>query len=319
MSWDNVPWFVGGGAQHSPEVARLLAFAATSGAEGIVAPGDLKVLPLSVPGGSVRIAQGASLVLNRATGGTSQTYVGRLPSEDVVEIAPTGSGAGRSDLIVVQVEDPFMAGEPWQAPIDPTVGPYIFTRVIPNVPAGTTSLQAVPGYSGRSAAVLARIDIPASTGTITGAMITDLRKLAQPREHRDVFMAGLSGSTQIIASSTEITDWPVYNVQVYVPTWATRVDVITTVSGYLVTDALTDGIVRTVLGSLVGSSQTIDYDNPTGATRESVTLLCGAAIPADMRGTTVTLKVQTDMNRGKLTARYNTQVVHDVNFYEKAV
>lgn len=95
----------------------------------------------------------------------------------MVAIAATGSAGGRSDLIVAQVEDPNMAGEPWQTPTNPAVGPYIFTRVIPNVPAGTTSLRPL-GYSGRSAIVLARVDLPASTGTVTASMITDLRELA---------------------------------------------------------------------------------------------------------------------------------------------
>lgn len=318
MSWDSVPWFIGGGAQHSPEVARLLAFAATSGAEGIVAVGDLKVSALSVPGGSVHVADGAALVLNRAAGGTSQTYVARLPSEDTATIAPTG-GSARSDLIVAQIEDPFMAGEPWQDPVDPTVGPYVFTRVISNVPAGTTSLQAVSGYSGRSALVLARIDIPANTGTITAAMITDLRKLAQPREHREVFMGGVSAASTITASSSAITDWPVYTVQVYVPTWATRVDLMTTVTSFQVSAVKTDGNVRAVIGTIVGGAQALDLDNPSGPTREAVTLLAGATVPVAMRGTLATIKVQTDMVRGTLVGRKGTQVVHDVNFYEKAV
>ena len=61
MSFDSVPWFVGGGALHSPEVARLLAHAATSGAAGVVTPADLAVSALPVPGASVRVAVGGAL------------------------------------------------------------------------------------------------------------------------------------------------------------------------------------------------------------------------------------------------------------------
>lgn len=240
MAWDATPWFVGGGAQHSPEVARLLAYAATSGAEGIVSPKDLKVGPLAVPGGSVTVAPGAALVRNRATGGDSQTYVARMATQDTVAIAPTGSGAGRSDLIVAQIEDPFLAGEPWQDPADPTVGPYIFTRVIPNVPAGTTRLQDVPGYSGRSAVTLARVDLPASTGTVTAAMITDLRKVALPRERTEVRAMNVATDKKYTITATSAypaggQTWPAeaedVGIDIDIPEWASVVKIIATWGG----------------------------------------------------------------------------------------
>lgn len=233
--WDSVPWFVGGGAQHSPEVARLLAYAATSGAEGIVAPEDLKVAPLDVPGGAVRVLPGAALVLNRAAGGGQQTYVARLPEADQVEIASTGSSGGRSDLIVAQIEDPFLPGEPWPEPDDPTVGPYVGTEVIPNVPAGTTRLQDVPGYEGRSAITLARVDLPSSTGTVTAGMITDLRKVAVPRERTEVRAMNVLGDDKyIITAESEPPNggqtWPAQaediGIEIDIPEWATVVKVI---------------------------------------------------------------------------------------------
>src|SRR5690606_29700444 len=130
MTWDAVPWFVGGGAEHSPEVARLLAYAATGGAEGIVLPTDLRVAPLSAPGSGVRVLPGAAPVRTRASGGALQTYVARLPVANTVSISATGSGAGRSDLIVARIEDPYVAGTPYQEPENPASGPYVFTRVI---------------------------------------------------------------------------------------------------------------------------------------------------------------------------------------------
>jgi len=222
MTWDSVPYFVGGGAQHSPEVARLLAYAALGGAEGIVGPADLKVAPYEVPGTGVRVLKGAALILNRATGGDQQTYAVRNPSVDVVEIAPTGSSGGRSDLIVAQIEDPNMPGEPWQRPEKPESGPYVFTRVIPNVPKGTTRLQDVPGYGGRTAVTLARVDLPASTGTVTSSMVTDLRAMARPRSERVIVPATIQKADllNLLPSwqnfpETQITGIPV-------PAWATH-------------------------------------------------------------------------------------------------
>ncbi len=230
MTWDSVPWFVGGGAHHSPEVARLLAYAATSGAQGIVTPGDLRVEPLAVPGSSVRVLAGACLILSKAAGGAQQTYVGRNPSEDVKGIAATGSGAGRSDLIVAQIKDPFMPGEPWADPADVTVGPYISTEIIPNVSPTTTTVP-----SGVSGIPLARIDIPANTATITKEMIRDLRYLALPRS-LTVQAGGVPNSYWHLGNNThKDTDGTVdkYGMAriseirptISIPSWATHVDI----------------------------------------------------------------------------------------------
>lgn len=219
MAWDAVPWFVGGGAQHSPEVARLLAYAATNGAEGIVTPGDLKVTATLVPGGTVNIAPGDCLIRNRAQGGQSQTYVGRNPIEDNVPISPTGANT-RSDLIIAQIEDPFLPGEPWQDPEDVTAGPYVFTRVIPNVPSWTKRVQEVAGFEGRTAITLARVDIPASTSTITDAMITDLRKVALPRQHRQLYASSIAVARDL-TNTGSYAKWLTDEVAIEIPEWAT--------------------------------------------------------------------------------------------------
>lgn len=222
MPLDSVPWFVGGGAQHSPEVARTLAFAATGGKQGVISPGDLKVTPTSVPGNSVQVSVGSAVIPSRNATGRNQSYIARMNTADTAAIAATSSSGGRSDLVVIQIEDPWVSGEPWQDPSDPTVGPYVFTRVISNVPAGTTDLNNVSGYSGRTAITLARIDIPASTGTITSSMITDLRSIANPRSERTVVSGVLTGAERVLSTDTW-QSFPVNNISnVYVPTWATH-------------------------------------------------------------------------------------------------
>lgn len=249
MAMDPVPWFVGGGAQHSPEVARLLAYAATGGAEGIVSVGDLQVLPLSVPGQGVQVLPGAALIRQRGSDDTGQTYVARNASATTVSVTPTGSSGGRSDLVVVQVEDPTVAGEPWQDPADPKVGPYVFIRVIPNVPAGTTRLQDVSGYSTRSAVTLARIDYPASTGTVTAAMIKDLRKVARPRQLTGKNMSFPTGSNPMPTGS--YSGWPTgIGEQVDVPDWATKALVTANIGGIYapVNSGVTAAGLRTYVG-----------------------------------------------------------------------
>jgi hypothetical protein len=113
-----------------------------------------------------------------ALGGGSQSYAARMPTVEQVDVPPVTVEGPRSDLVIARVEDPY-GGETWPAPEDPTIGPYVFTRVIPDVPAGTTSIRDVDPDS--TAVTLARLDMPPGTTTITAAMVTDLRQLARPR------------------------------------------------------------------------------------------------------------------------------------------
>lgn len=324
MGFDPVPWFVGGGAQHSPEVARLLAFAATGGVEGVVTPSSMKVTPTSVPSGSVQVSVGAALILNRAAASDQQTYVARMATADTVAVAQTSSSGGRSDLIVAQIEDPFLSGEPWQDPADPTVGPYVFTRVISGVPAGTTRLQDVSGYEGRSAVTLARIDIPASTGTVTAAMVKDLRNLARPRETTVVF-ADLGTSTGTLSATTG-TAFPPYNPAVPVPTWATHVRVDVTVAQLQAAGSST-GFAS--LGVQNGSGTSIiDGDQMTYNVDASVTstrFVHLATVYGDVRSVAgATLKPTLFMRKsasgqGNLVYDAGSQMVYRITFYEKIV
>jgi hypothetical protein len=178
MTWDGIPWFVENTAA-SEETLRLIVETAASGGEGVIAPADLLVTALDVPGAGVQVGPGAMVAKRRAAaGGGDQSYAARNPTLDPVGIEPTSSDGGRSDLIIVRVEDPY-GGETWPAPEDPEVGPYVFTRVIPDVPPGTTSILDVDGDS--TAITLARVDIPASTSVITAPMVTDLRQMVRPR------------------------------------------------------------------------------------------------------------------------------------------
>lgn len=327
--FDSVPWFVGGGAQHSPEVARLLAYASTSGAEGIVTPADMKVTPLAVPGGAVQVLPGAALIRHRGAGGAQQTYVARLPVADQVSVAATGSGAGRTDLIVAQIEDPFTAGEPWQEPSDPTVGPYVFTRVISNVPAGTTRLQDVPGYEGRSAVTLARVTLPASTGTVTAGMIADLRDVAVPRRSSDLQVVHLGAVSQL-AVSTTMQPWPLASnggqvASLRIPEWATHAQMLITYSA-IVMRAGSYGNTRATLGPLQFAGAW-DTQAGTGTDPYQMPFFLASAliIPESIRGTTQPLSLHAapatsgQSAATQPTAIAATRVVVQVEFEERAV
>lgn len=167
--FDPKPWFIGlEGVEHSAEVARMLAWAATSGASGIVKPTDLEVRAQPAPTTSVRIAPGGLVIESRYAGADQQSYIGRAPTETALEIPATGSSAGATRYVVVQILDPDYPGG-GVIPTNPNEGVYV-------KPALVSSLS-----SSRTEIPLARIEQPANTTAITGNMIKDLRSLAFPR------------------------------------------------------------------------------------------------------------------------------------------
>ena len=229
-------WFIGGGAEHTPESARRLVYSSTSGAEGIGGATDLQVLPTTPTGPSVRVTIGSALIRSRYQGGETQTYMGTVYSQETVAVAPTGSSA-RSDLVVMRVEDPFAAGSPYSAPSAANIAtaPYVFIRVISGVPANTTRVQSVPGHANDTAIALARIDIPANQGVVLSTYIKDLREVAVPKRSEVVFArprvaADAGAQSNLGTGSTVAAGGEVFpggggfsnEFQVRIPEWATR-------------------------------------------------------------------------------------------------
>lgn len=220
MALENAPWAVDG-AKHSAAVARTLAYASTSGAEGIVEPADLRVRATQTPSGSVRVAPGGIAILNRAPNGGQQTYTARNVSETLVEVQPTGSGGGRTDYVWAHIIDPEYGG---QFPENPQTAQYFFLTASAAQPEGNGWYR------------LARIDIPASTATITQAMITDLREVANPRT-LDVWRPRASvreDTEELTAYQDGDGEWfpnAGGEQQVFIPEWATRVQIAATWMG----------------------------------------------------------------------------------------
>lgn len=332
MAWESTPWLVGGGAEHTAEVARLLAHAGTGGAEGIVTPGDLKVQPLAVPGGKVRIAPGAVLVANRYPGGGQQTYVGRNTAQFETAITATGSSGGRTDLVVARVLDPQYEGS---APANPNEFDYMRTEVIQGVPAGTTSAQEL--NLNYPAVALARIDLPANTGTVQAAHITDVRQMAQPRKERHLFVYPLvqgDGVLRLASESAAGQYWPdVTAWTVKVPDWAQRVRMVAQWGGVYLKAAGENawGRLWVRLGSTSDSagvdSQVTSWDLPSnlvGNVREAWMGGDDRPVPAELKGRTIPVGLRGNVlgaasaaSKPELTS---TSVVSlDVEFYETAV
>ena len=147
------------GATHSAEQFRAMVQDLARGAEGITAGTDLKVTQLSTPGSGVQVASGSGVVRGRYNA-FQGSYAVRNQGAATVDVAATG-GSPRSDMLILRVEDPQYEGN-----LDPEVDNVNYFQIISGVSSSATTIP-----DGRTGIPLARIDIPASTSTITNACL----------------------------------------------------------------------------------------------------------------------------------------------------
>lgn len=321
MVWEGVPWMVAGG-EHSAEVGRLLAHAATAGGEGIVGVADCRVTESAIPDGNIHITPGAVGVLNQFAGGGQQSYLLRNVGDEVEAVTPQGSSGSRYDLVCVIVEDPQYPGQP--DPVSIVDGPYLRTVIYEDVPANTRRLAQVD--ANQSGYALARILMPASTGTVTQGNITDLRDLLIPRVVQYKRMLNVDSGTQTLGADAirpTGAEWPIF-----VPDWARFVQLEASWSGLLAYDGGADGGTATgngsvVLGSLVTASAlwAANAVGPGRVTREQHMAADEIAVPLAMRGTSQDLEAHLSKTGGTgmtVKCEAGTTVVVTATFYEKA-
>ena len=165
MALRPVPWAIGNGAENSVELARAGIYSATGGATGIAESGDFIVKPLPTPGAAVRVHKGGGVIKSTYPGVFGQSYAVQEQSYTDVPVAATGSAGGATKYVYVLIQDTQYGG---QNPPSVEDGPY-------NSYAVTTTLPQNQPYL-----LLAKIEQPKSTATITGTMIVDMREVANP-------------------------------------------------------------------------------------------------------------------------------------------
>ena len=326
MAMERVPYLVGGGFEHSAEVMRAMLAASTSGAEGIVNAGDFKVRPLAVPGTSVRVAPGNALIRNSYGGGQAQTYACRAGSETEVPIEATGSAGSRTDLIVARIDDPTYQG----GAFDPLTFEAARFEVIKGVPASTKTVAEL-GLS-YPAIALARVTLPASTGTVTAAMITDLRSVALPRIQRHLFTHNLSNE-ETDSINPPVGDemgeaWPNVFWNFTIPDWATRVRVRAILGGVRVEEKSPNNygnlFVRFGTVPTGFSTQYGRWDNSMagGITRQTFMVADDRSVPSSFRGIDSRAYIRAtrknDNNNVPLLDTFSS-ISLDLEFYETAV
>lgn len=207
MAIDGVPLFTGGGeADHSAELLRMLPYFIFRGQEGfLIRP---QVLQLGTPGAGVQLLPCPFVINSKFAGGTFQAYMDRVYEAETVTTTATPVGSVRSDLVVLNVEDPYPSGGvQWPYPgasgsEGRRLGPYVKLRIIEGVPSDTLSVSGLPSgrtERGWTAIAVARLDRPANSNTVTQSQIKPLGIVINP-------WSGIQLPAEVLAQLASIDD-----------------------------------------------------------------------------------------------------------------
>ncbi|MFF4051930.1 hypothetical protein ACFYZ5_35340 [Streptomyces chartreusis] len=302
------PMMVNGG-HHSARAMRLMIRDLTRGRQGIAEAGDLKVRPLQAPGPGVRVGDGSALIHGTRPwqGAYAQSNIG----DALVNVPPTGPCA-RTDLLVLRVEDPEYEGKR-----DPRREDIGYFHLVQDVDQDTTVLREM------TAIPLARITLPRSTAAVTADMITDLRRLANPRTERILHTVHPTATELVPAPHGSWANWPKEAAwDLDIPAWATKATIVVTLSGLRAEGGNIYAELRTCLGEHNTAATVVDDDGTT--TRRAGVLLADTfPLPPAYRGTRQHLAVQINQidkyGDGDLAVAKGTAVTADIVFTESPV
>lgn len=250
MTLQRVPWAVNGpNVAHSATLARQANFAALGGQTGIVGPDSLEVVAGETTGPFVDVMPGSGVITYAQGRGNSQNMAYAQAKDQLVpvrndalervDIAPTTSAGGRTDLVCVVIDDPEFEGT--SDSVDYSDHQFARFHVIRGVNERTRypwQLQGLP----RPTLPLAQVRIPASTAAITNDMIHDMRRVAVTRSTTVPIVHRLTnaGHWDIGPDQTEWLDLVTLR-DIEVPEWATRAKIILTLSHLVTVGNLTSG------------------------------------------------------------------------------
>jgi hypothetical protein len=328
MTFAAAPWAVDG-ARTGAALARRASFAALSESEGIVGRADLKVSELSVPGNGLLISAGNAVILNRYQDSPNESYV--AANEGVHEVLstemPGAQATPKSYLVLVTIGDKEFSqvGHPWMDSevLDPAeAADYVYVRpFILECPAGTKSFAEL--NLDYPAIALARLDIPASTTTITNAMITDLRKLARPRVHEELIVVNGFTASDLDTVSPSWEVWPAVSQAIDIPAWASVAKINGFFESAMISKAIDCAMRVAIVGGSNTSAQRFNRSAPTAGSDRAGMNIAGTINVASIAGTTKTFRMEgqtiTSASNDGLTADGLTSASLRIRFEEAPV
>jgi hypothetical protein len=311
----------------SASIARMLAYQATGGQEGVAGTGDWRVHQTTVASGSVRIDAGGGIMVNRYPGVKNESCVARSGDETVIAIPANGGGSTRYDLVIARVDDwNFPGAQPVPGTLPTDTVPVAKSQVITGVSSSTkTAKQLNLNYP---AIALARIAMPAGGSSVTDAIITDLRRKAVPRRERMTKQGNSTGTPQAGAVNALTNSayaagdaWPdAASFAIEVPEWATKAIVRADVTAAILKAGNASGQFIMTMNDANASEYSSYDENYTGSPHRTNLLTTGQiTIPEEVRGTTATfrLKGRRTSGSGYLDADSFTATILDIEFLEE--
>lgn len=337
MAFDDPPYVVEK-TEHSARLFRRQLQQSVGEGSGVSRADDLKVSALNVPGNGFRVAPGGGVAQSRDTASSARESYGPVNNAEIVvtDVPGTGSGSGRRDLVILEITDPAMQSVSYPKPTAPDyTGAWLqgstFAKitVIFGVLAGVKSLEQITTgpFRNVTGVTLAAINWPASTSTITSAMIEDLRKVQNPRRRRGlvtVYPTG-AGTEGRFMPTTSYNSWPLVSEErpvVDVPVWATKVRIVCTIMGARFSPPASGeslaGLRTGFASTSPGQNTIIAEDAASTAGRHLYAVVGTHAIPASLRGTAQAINVQAvkSSGGGVWIADYQTSVLIDYEFSE---
>lgn len=303
-----MPAYAIDGGRVPASMLRMVAWVATSGASGVVAPSDFKVQALTTPGGAVSINAGGAVIPTRYGNSTAQqSYV--VANDQAFNLTITAAGAaGRTEYVILRISDPQYSG---QTPPDPQNALYVEVVTVSSLPTTYPYLA------------LARLVLPANAATITDAMITDMRNVAVPRRERDTVITNATDGQLHNLNFSSFNDYPNGTaLTVQIPSWASKAIVRADLLETIVATANSDGEMVLMLGGLPAYTTGRRYDEVyTGNTfRTDHSIVAAFNIPENMRGGSYPLRIRARRKNGTgvIRADGNTSVVWDIEYIEAA-
>ena len=255
MALHRVPFYIGGGPEGNPEhPADLVRQVQPFVGNGVKSAKALQPRATSTASNQIVLASGGLIIQGKAQ--EHQGPYADFNSGDLFHTLPSnGTGSLRYDMVVIRVEDPDFEGSR-----DRMLDPIVFVEVITGVGSSARTL-ADAGKSGYSAIPIARVRRSSSSDTFSDADITDLRKLAQPRneflmdtvQHGDESNAEAGTDVQTInVGDTDVWFPNTAEMFVDVPEYAVKMVVNTDIRGVNTNDP-TGGGTRDVLWGRIGT------------------------------------------------------------------
>ena len=224
------------GAPLSARMAREQLFLSSGGQTGIVHPDSLEVVAQGTPDNTVIIQPGTFVAVatppGAAVGYTTapwQSYGRSIYDPQVVEIDPTTSSGGRTDVVGILIEDPefdgtYDAEDYTDEELRDILMEHRYWRPYVARNVGTSATRPEHFASLRKPFVpLAQINIPRSTGTIENSMITDIRFMAVHRTETNDLISPSGAFENTMNIRPTDTSWQtVYEFDnIQIPQWAT--------------------------------------------------------------------------------------------------